>query len=76
MSVLGASVENKHLLPPLCAVRGFHPQVRGRQGSDTLTSAFVMHLKVKVKSLSCVRLSATPWTVAYQAPLFMGFSRQ
>ena len=22
----------------------------------------------KVKSLSCVRLSATPWTVAYQAP--------
>ena len=26
--------------------------------------------------LSCVRLSATPWTVACQAPLFMGFSRQ
>ena len=32
--------------------------------------------KVKVKSLSCVRLFATPWTVAYQAPPFMGFSRQ
>ena len=31
---------------------------------------------VKVKSLSCVRLFATPWTVAYQAPLSMGFSRQ
>ena len=30
----------------------------------------------KVKSLSRVRLSATPWTVAYQAPLSMGFSRQ
>ena len=30
----------------------------------------------KVKSLSCVRLFETPWTVAYQAPLFMGFSRQ
>ena len=29
-----------------------------------------------VKSLSCVRLFATPWTVAYQAPLSMGFSRQ
>ena len=28
----------------------------------------------KVKSLSCVRLFATPWTVAYQAPLCMGFS--
>ena len=32
--------------------------------------------KVKVKSLSCVRLLATPWTTAYQAPPFMGFSRQ
>ena len=33
-------------------------------------------LQVKVKSLSRVRLFATPWTVAYQAPLSMGFSRQ
>ena len=33
-------------------------------------------VKVKVKSLSCVRLFATPWTVAYQAPLSMGFPRQ
>ena len=32
--------------------------------------------KVKVKSLSCVRPSATPWTAAYQAPPSMGFSRQ
>ena len=31
---------------------------------------------VKVKSLSRVRLFATPWTVAYQAPPSMGFSRQ
>ena len=30
----------------------------------------------EVKSLSHVRLFATPWTVAYQAPLSMGFSRQ
>ena len=29
-----------------------------------------------VKSLSHVRLFATLWTVARQAPLFMGFSRQ
>ena len=28
------------------------------------------------KSLSCVRLFATPWTVAYQVPLSEGFSRQ
>ena len=32
--------------------------------------------KVKVKSLSRVQLSATPWTAAYQAPPSMGFSRQ
>ena len=29
-----------------------------------------------VKSLSRVRLLATPWTAAYQASLSMGFSRQ
>ena len=33
-------------------------------------------MKVKVKPLSRVRLFGTPWTVAYQAPLSMGFSRQ
>ena len=32
--------------------------------------------KVKVKSLSRVRLFATPWTTAYQASPSMGFSRQ
>jgi len=32
--------------------------------------------KVKVKSLSHVWPSATPWTAAYQAPPSMGFSRQ
>ena len=32
--------------------------------------------KVKVKSHSRVRLLATPWTTADQAPPYMGFSRQ
>ena len=32
--------------------------------------------KNKVKSLSRVRLLATPWTAAHQAPPSMGFSRQ
>ena len=32
--------------------------------------------KVKVKSLSRVRLLATPWTAAHQAPRSVGFSRQ
>ena len=31
---------------------------------------------MKAKSLSRVRLFSTPWTVAYQAPRSMGFSRQ
>ena len=33
-------------------------------------------MKVKVKSLSRVRLFVTLWTVAYQALPSMGFSRQ
>ena len=33
-------------------------------------------VKVKVKSFSGVRLFATPWTAASQAPPSMGFSRQ
>ena len=32
--------------------------------------------KKKVKSLSRVRLLATPWTASHQAPPSMGFSRQ
>ena len=39
------------------------------------SSIFFLPWKVKVKSLSRVQLFPTPWTVAYQAPLSMGFSR-
>ena len=35
-----------------------------------------MKVKMKVKSLSRVRLLVTPWTAADQAPPPMGFSRQ
>ena len=35
-----------------------------------------MKVKVKMKSLSRVRLLATPWTAAYQAPPSIAFSRQ
>ena len=38
--------------------------------------SFRKGVRRKVKSLSCVRLFVTLWTVAYQAPLSMGFSRQ
>ena len=37
---------------------------------------FVFSMKVKVKLLSGVRLFVTSWTVAYQVPPPMGFSRQ
>ena len=33
-------------------------------------------VEVEVRLLSCVQLFATLWTVAYQAPPSMGFSRQ
>jgi len=33
-------------------------------------------MKVKVKSLSCVQLFATPWTVTHQTLQSMEFSRQ
>ena len=49
------------------------PDVRGNIFSF---SPLRIMFAVNVKSLSCVRLFATPWTVAYQAPLSMGFSRQ
>ena len=55
----------------------------GHDGSDLAAAAAaemirypMMKMKVKVKSLSRVRLLATLWTVALQAPLSMGFSRQ
>ena len=33
-------------------------------------------MKLVVQVLSCIRLFATPWSVALQAPLSMGFPRQ
>ena len=33
-------------------------------------------MKLKLKSLSHVQIFTTPWTVAYQSPPSMGFSRQ
>ena len=44
--------------------------------SPVVSGLPVLKVKVKVKSLSCVRLFATLWTAAHQAPPSMGFSRQ
>ena len=35
-----------------------------------------LKVKVELKSLSCVQLFVTPWTIAYNAPPSVGFSRQ
>ena len=43
---------------------------------DAISLSNAWKWKLKVKSLSHVQLLATPWTVAYQAPPPMGFSRQ
>ena len=46
------------------------------KNTHTKTNNTITETKAKVKSLSRVRLFVTPWTVAYQAPLSMGFSMQ
>ena len=43
---------------------------------DAISFSSAWKWKVKVKSLSRVRLLMTPWTAAHQAPPSMGFSRQ
>ena len=44
--------------------------------SDYESNAFRYFTIVCAQLLSCTVLSATPWTVAHQAPLSMGFPRQ
>ena len=44
-------------------------------GKNTGVDCHFLLQCVKVKSLSRVRLLATPWTAAFQAPPSMGFSR-
>ena len=43
------------------------------RGNALCFSPLKIMFAVNVKSLSGVQLFATPWTVAYQAPLSMGF---
>ena len=45
-------------------------------GKDSIKASINLKTHGEVKSLSRVRLFATPWTVAYQALPSMGFSRQ
>ena len=45
-------------------------------GGNSRCPSLPIPQKSKCQLLNCVLLFATPWTVAHQAPLFMGFSRQ
>ena len=69
----------KKSYPTLCdPIDGRPPGSRpwDSPGKNTGVGCHFLLQCVKVKSLSSVRLLATPWTVAYQAPLSMGFPRQ
>ena len=44
--------------------------------SDLRTYTLSYYAWVHAQSLSCVQLFATPWTIAHQAPLSVGFFRQ
>ena len=47
---------------------GSHEKILSKEGN--------VNVNVNVKPLSRVRLFVTTWTVAYQSPVSMGFSRQ
>ena len=60
--------------PLQCKCRVLTTDLQGSPWGDVLNAD--SQAPPKVKSLSRVWLFATPWTVASQAPLSMGFSRQ
>ena len=83
-AVAAAAAQSLQLCPTLCDPRDGSPSgspVSGILQARTLEWVAISFSnagkwKVRVKSLSRVRLFTTPWTAAYQAPLSMGFSRQ
>ena len=84
MTNAAAAAKSLQLCPTLCDPKDGSPPgspVPGILQARTLewvaiSFSSAWEWKVKVKSLSRVRLLATPWTAAYQAPPSMGFSRQ
>ena len=60
--------------PPRCPIRGILQARTLEWVAISFSNAWKW--KMKVKSLSRVRLLETPWAAAYQAPPSMGFSMQ
>ena len=79
-----AAAKSLQLCPTLCDPRDSSPPgapVSGILQARTLEWVAISFSnawkwKAKGKSLSRIQLLATPWTAAYQAPSFIGFSRQ
>ena len=61
-----------------CVISGkrWRERVHQRKVMPTFCFSRVMLYKHVLSRFSTIRLFATPWTVVYQAPLSMGFSRQ
>ena len=82
--IAAAVAKSLQLCPTLCDPRDGSPsgspvprilQARTREWV-AISFSNAWKWKVKLKPLSRVRLLATPWTAAYQAPPSMGFARQ
>ena len=81
IALTAAAVKSLQLCPTLCDPRDGSPPgslIPGILQARTLEWVAISFSnawkwKVKVKSISCVQLLATPWTAAYQAPPSMGF---
>ena len=84
MVLAAAAAKSPQLCPTLCDPINSSPpgspfpEILQARTLERVTISFsnAWKWKVKVKSLSRVRHSATPWTAAFQAPPSMGFSRQ
>ena len=76
-----SGVGSHFLLLEIFQTQGLNPNLLHWQ-ADSLPLSYLgspqvcIRKKVKVESLSRVRFFATPWTVAFQAPPSVGFSRQ
>ena len=73
--VLFSSMSFPHILFSACQTCSYYSSTLSLD-ITLLWYTLSFSVKVKVKLLSRVRLFATPWTAAYQAPLSMRFSRQ
>ena len=72
-----AAAKSLQLCPTLCdPIDSRLPCLWDSPGKNPGVGCHFLLQCVKVKSLGHVRLLATPWIAAYQAPLSMGFSRQ